>query len=135
MNEVFDKTRQLGEALLQSEEYKKVKAAEQKAMANEDAARAVGRFLELRGQMEEIMRASEKDWAKVQSISDEMNECRRFMDENEDLCALDKAREEFSELINQINGVLRFIVTGEMDDRDGCSGDCSGCGGCVGKVN
>lgn len=136
MNEVFQRTRLLGEALLESEEYKAVKQAEQKAMANPEAAQTVGRFIELRGEMEQIMRADEKDWAKVQYLTEEMDKCKRFMDENEDLVALDKARGDFSDLINQINSVLHFIVTGEMDSGEGgCAGNCESCGGCSAKVN
>ena len=136
MNEVFQRTRLLGEALLESEEFKAVKQAEQKAMSNPEAAQTVGRFIELRGEMEDIMRADEKDWARVQSLTEEMDKCKRYMDQNEDLIALDKARNDFSELINQINSVLHYLVTGDMDSGEGsCSGDCAGCGGCATKVN
>ena len=136
MNEVFEKTRELGEALLRSEEYKAVKQAENKAMSNQEAAETVGRFLELRKQMEDMMSAAEKDWGKVQTLSDEIDACKQKMDEIEDLRQLDEARDRFSGLINQINSVLRFIVTGEMSEEDeGCTGSCSTCGGCSTKVN
>ncbi len=136
MNEVFLRTRLLGEALLESDEFKAVKQAEQKAMANQEAAQTVGRFIELRNEMDEIMRADSKDWVRVQKLTEEIDECKRAMDENEDLVELDRARNTFSELINQINSVLHFIVTGEMETEDSsCSGDCTACGGCSAKVN
>lgn len=136
MNEVFEKTRELGEALLHSEEYKAVKAAEDRAMANAEAAQTVGRFLELRKQMEEMMSEAEKDWAKVQKVTEEIDECKQQMDAIEDLAALDAARDKFSELINQVNNVLHFIVTGEMTpDESSCTGSCATCGGCSTKLN
>lgn len=136
MNEVFKRTRLLGEALLESEEYKAVKAAETKAMASKEAAELVGKFIEKRSEMEQIMRSGEKDWAKVQRLTEEIDELKHAMDENEDLIALDRARDTFSDLINQINSVLHFIVSGETDSgEEGCSGNCAGCGGCSTRVN
>ena len=136
MNEVFQKTRLLGEALLQSDEYKAVKKAEQKAMANPDAAKAVGRFIELRSEMDEIMRSDDKNWPRVQTLTEEMDALRKVMDDNDDLIALDQARGAFQDLINQVNQVLHFIVTGEMDGgENSCSGNCAGCGGCSARVN
>ena len=76
MNEVFEKTRELGEALLKSEEYKTLKQAEQKAMADKQAAEALGRYMEKRGEMEEMLRANEKDWAKVQKLTEEIDGIR-----------------------------------------------------------
>ena len=131
MNEVFEKTRELGEALLRSEEYTAVKKAEEAAMQNEAAAEVVGKFLEARRQMEQMMAENDKDWFKVKQLTDEIDGYRMQMDAIEDLKKLDKARETFSELINQINTLLRFIVTGQMSDEDeGCSGSCESCSGC-----
>ena len=135
MNEVFQKTRLLGEALLECDEYKAVKKAEQKAMLNKEAAQAVGRFIELRSEMESIMQSDEKDWARVKKLTEEMDSLKSFMNENEDLVELDKARGAFQDLINQINSVLHFIVTGEMDEGSRCTGNCTSCGGCSAKVN
>ena len=131
MNEIFEKTRELGEALLRSEEYKNVKIAENRAMANQDAADTVSKFLELRGQMEQLMSAPEKDWNEVQQVSEQIDACRQRMDAIEDLIALNKARTEFDGVINQINAVLHFIVTGEMSNtEEGCTGSCATCHGC-----
>ena len=47
----------------------------------------------------------------------------------DDIVALTQARGEFNGLINQVNQVLQFIVTGKMDSDD-CAGDCSACAGC-----
>ena len=136
MNDVFLKTRELGEALLHSDEYKAVKQAEDRAMANQEASEAVGRYLELRGKMEEMMSAQTKDWDEVRRVTEEIDECKQKMDAIDDLNTLNEARDRFSELINQINSVLRFIVTGEMSaDEGGCSGSCSTCGGCTGRVS
>ncbi|MBQ3761894.1 MAG: YlbF family regulator [Clostridia bacterium] len=135
MNEVFERTRQLGDALMKSEEYVNMKQAEQNLTRNADAAKLVGRFIELRNEMEEIMSKNEKDWARVQTLTKEIDETRSLMEKNEDVMHVEEARGKFSELINQVNSVLHFIVSGEMDTGSGCTGNCSSCGGCSAKVN
>ena len=136
MNEVFLKTRELGEAILKSEEFACVKDAEEKAMKNTEAAETMGKYLEAKGEMDRIMAMGEKDWAKVKELSDEMSRLQERMNLIDDIKALNEAREGFANLINQVNSVLRFIVTGEMDSAEsGCSGSCETCGGACAGVN
>ena len=136
MNEVFLKTRELGEAILKSEEFACVKEAEEKAMKNTEAAETMGKYLEAKGEMDRIMAMGEKDWAKVKELSDEMSRLQERMNLIDDIKALNEAREGFANLINQVNSVLRFIVTGEMDSAEGgCSGSCETCGGACAGVN
>ena len=119
MDMIFQKTRELGEALLESEIYTKIKAAEEKAMKNEEAARLMSEMLERRSSIQEMMQQTNPDPAALKRLSDEMD----------DIVELTQARGEFNGLINQVNQVLQFIVTGRMDDGD-CAGDCSACSGC-----
>ena len=136
MNEVFAKTRELAEALLGSPEYKAVKQAEARCMDNKEAAELLKHFMDLRNQMELLMSSNEKEWAQVSRLSNEIDECKQAMELNDYITALDKARGEFSDLIGQVNRVLHFIVSGDMesDESAGCGG-CAGCGSCSAKVN
>lgn len=130
MNEVFLKTRELGDAILKSEEFKNVKDAEERAMKNAEAAETMGKYLEAKGEMDKMMAMGEKDWARVKQLSDEMSALQERMNMIDDIKNLNEARDNFANLINQVNSVLRFIVTGEMDDEEsGCTGSCETCGG------
>ena len=122
MDAVFQKTRELGRALMESEAYLKMKAAEDKAMANEEAARAMGEFLEKRGELQAINIDS-----KIINGSVTADKSTATMGE---AVALTDARNAFNALIGQINQVLQFIVTGEMQQPEGCSGSCASCSGC-----
>lgn len=137
MNEVFEKTRELGEAIQRSDEYLALKAAEAKAMKNVEAADAMAKYMELRRQMELMVTQGDKDWAKIKQISDEMESWQERMNMVDDIIHLNQAQKAFSTLIDEVNSVLRFIVTGEMpsEDKDGCSGSCASCHGCGSKVN
>ena len=131
MDMVFEKTRELGEALKQSEAYARMQAAEQKAMQNMEAAEMMAQYLEKRGQIQEMMEVENPDPAVMQRLSNEMDEIQERLQMIDDIVELTQARGEFNALIGQINQVLQFIVTGRMTDEEGgCTGSCNSCSGC-----
>lgn len=135
MNMVFQKTRELGEALLQSEEYLKMKQVEDRAMKNSEAAETMGKYIETKQQLEQMLMDDEPDPEALRALSQQMDGHQEHLQMIDDIQALTEARENFSELIEQVNKVLKFIITGQMDDPDaddGCGGNCSGCGGSCG---
>ena len=129
MDSVFQKTRELGEALLTSETYQRMKAVEDKAMPNAQAAGLMSDLLEKRSGIQQLMQQENPDAGALKRLSDEMDEIQEQLRMMDDIVALTEARSEFTSLINQVNQVLQFIVTGRMDSGD-CKGDCSGCSGC-----
>ena len=129
MDAVFQKTRELGQALMESEAYLNMKAAEDRAMANEEAARTMGEYLEKRQQLQALMQSENPDPGALKRISDEMDAAQERLQMIDDIAALTEARNEFNALIGQINQVLQFIVTGSMDEGGGCTGSCAACGG------
>ena len=64
MDNVFLKTRELGEALLESEAYRKMKECEDKAMRNQEAAQLMGEMLERRASIQEMMQQTNPDPAR-----------------------------------------------------------------------
>ena len=133
MNLVFAKTRELGEALMMSEEYKVMKEAEEKAMGNAQAALLMGKLMESRQEVEKMLMQPDCDPEQLRKLSDEMDRLQEQMQAVEDVQKLTEARENFSKLIAQVNKVLQFIVTGEMPEDEegegGCTGSCETCGG------
>ena len=131
MDIIFEKTRELGQALLESDVYKKMKEAEEKAMQNMEAAEMMALYLEKRSQIQEMMEVENPDPGTMKRLSDEMDEVQQKLQMVDDIVALTSARAEFNGLIGQINQVLQFIVTGRMTDEEGgCTGSCNSCSGC-----
>ena len=118
MNQVFLKTRELGDAIMQSEEYKAMKEAEDRAMANADAAAAMGQYMEARQKIEALLEQDSPDPEKLKKLSAEMDETQQRLSLIEDVQALTEARESFSGLIEQVNQVLKFIITGQMAEPE-----------------
>ena len=130
MNQVFLKTRELGQALVESDIYKNMKAAEDKAMQNTEAASTMGRYIELRGELQNMLSQPDPDSVKMKELSDEMDNLHDRLQQIDDIVKLTEAREAFNGLIGQVNQVLQFIVTGKLDEpEEGCTGSCSTCGG------
>ena len=131
MDKVFEKTRELGQALLESEAYRKMKDAEDKAMGNAEAASLMGSFLEKRSELQAMMQSENPDPGALKRLSDEMDGFQERLQMIDDIVALNDARNDFNSLIGQINQVLQYIVTGRMDEPSGgCSGNCGSCSGC-----
>lgn len=130
MDKVFEKTRELGAALQESEAYKRMQEAEAKAMQNVEAAEMMAQYLEKRGQIQEMMEEENPDPVAMQRLSNEMDEIQERLQMIDDIAELTQARGEFNALIGQINQVLQFIVTGRMTEDGGCSGSCDSCSGC-----
>jgi len=131
MDKIFEKTRELGQALLESEVYAKMKEAEAKAMQNMEAAEMMANYLEKRQQIQAMMEDENPDPGVMKRLSDEMDEIQEKLQMIDDITNLTIARSEFNQVIGQINQVLQFVVTGRMDEADGgCGGDCGGCTSC-----
>jgi len=138
MNPVFAKTRELAEAIMQSEEFITMKAAEERAMKNVDAAAAMAEYLEKRQEIETLLESKHPAPERLRALSEEIDLAQQKMKMVPDVVAMSEARENFSELINQVNKVLRFMITGETGEAEteeqgeagGCTGSCSTCGGC-----
>ena len=131
MNMVFEKTRELGEALMESEEYKAMKAAEDTAMANAEAAELMSRYLETTSKLEDVLHSGEPNPDAISELGAAMEDIQGRFQQVPDIIEMTRTREEFDSLINQVNQVLHFIITGETEESaEGCTGSCETCPGC-----
>ena len=132
MDAVFEKTRELGQALIESEVYQEMKAAEEKAYHNAEAAQTMGKYLELRNQIQDILSRENPDSAVLKRLSDEMDALQEKLNMIDDIVAMTEARNAFQSLINQVNQVLQFMITGRItqEGAEECTGSCSTCAGC-----
>jgi len=134
MHEVFERASALGEAIQQSGEYRAMREAESAVMANEDAARIMSDFLGHRSVIEEILASDPPDHELLAEHGQAMEVLQDTLGEMELVQQMTRAREDFAGMMRQVNQVLRFMVTGEIDDDDddeqaGCGSNCGGCGG------
>lgn len=130
MSKVTECARALGEAIVASEEYKTMQITEKAAMSDPAVAETMGRYLELKEALDNVMRQEEPDPNLIAQYGREMDEMQQKLNAMPAIDAMTESRQHFSELMNQVNSVLQFIITGEMEQGGGCSGNCSACSGC-----
>lgn len=130
MSKVTECAKALGEAIVASDEYKNMQIAEQAAMSDPAVAAAMSRYLELKQELGEVMCQAEPDPDAMARYSQEMDEVQQQLNAMQPVEAMTQARQQFSEMMNQVNQIMEFIITGELPQSGGCSGNCSGCSGC-----
>ena len=129
MSKVQECARALGEAILASEEYKNMQIAENEAMNDPAATEAMSRFMELRSMMNAAMSMPEPDAEQIAKYGQEMDDLQQALNSMPSIDAMTSSRQAFSAMMNQVNKILEFMITGEVE-QDGCSGNCCGCSGC-----
>ena len=129
MREVMQKAQELAEAIVESSVYQRMHAAELQVNKDEEAVKAVAAFVEKRQAVENVLAHSDMDHEQLARVGEEMEEAEKRLNEVPLVKEMQEARKEFTQMMENVNRILRLVVTGETDD--GCSGDCSGCsGGC-----
>ena len=123
--DVVEKTRELGEAIVASEAFREMQLAEAEAGSDPAAAQLEQSINEtisiLRSELSEEQR---------QEVSTQLEALKQSLASLPVIERRDRARESFSRLMEQVNNVLQFTITGEISVLNSCSGNCSSCGGC-----
>ncbi|MBR2661187.1 MAG: YlbF family regulator [Clostridiales bacterium] len=134
MRNVMMKAQELAEAILESETYRKMKQQENDVKRDPDAAKALGDMIEKRNRVETVLSSANMNPEELAEASREMEEAENRMNENEMIRTLKDYRKDFQTMMDNVNRILRLVITGETEDENGggsgCSGNCSGCSGC-----
>lgn len=123
--DIFEKTRELGEMIQSSDLMKKTKELEAKQASDEEASALLKEFnlnrMNLARDMQNGKISREEAIQKNNSAFDEMCEKSPIIREYVE------AKQEFDAMVQQVNQILNYYITG-MDPN--CTHDCSTCGGC-----
>ena len=131
MREVMMKAQALAEAISQSEIYKTMHDLEEKVTQDETATAAIAAYMEKRGNVELLLRSPEFDAEKVAAAGEELQAAEKAMDECTIVKDMREAQQTFQEMMDNVNRILRLVITGEVEDAaSGCRGNCASCGGC-----
>jgi cell fate (sporulation/competence/biofilm development) regulator YlbF (YheA/YmcA/DUF963 family) len=127
------KAQELAEAIVDSAVYLKMKELEADVRHDPEANDALADMISKRQEVENILSSADMDPNELSRASLEMEEAEKRMNANEKIQALKEARGTFQTMMDNVNKILRLVVTGEVADESssgGCSGNCSGCSGC-----
>lgn len=122
---VIDKTRELGELIQQSAEMERVKKAEIAQEADENAKELLKEFNMQRMNLARDMQSGKL--SREDAIEKNNEAFDKLIKESDVIKEYIEAKKEFDELVNQVNQILNFYITGQDPN---CTHDCSTCGGC-----
>ncbi len=126
--EIFDKARELGEAIVNSNEYKTMKLAEAKQEQDEEAMKLLQEYSELRKSLGEEINKGDVGKERMEEIRAALEEAYEKVTNNDVIVEYINAQRAFQAIIDQMNAILSYHITGQLPG--GCSGSCSTCGGC-----
>lgn len=128
MSEILTKARELGQAIVDSEEYKNLKAAEEKQEKDEAAMALLVEYNNVRKALAEEINGAEVSDERMAQIRTELEETYEKVMSHPTISEYYEAQQKFEGVVQQMNAILTYFMTGQISG--GCSGNCSGCSSC-----
>ena len=123
--DILEKTRELGQMIVDSEEMKAYKAAEEAQTKDEEAQTIMQEYnikrMNLARDMQNGKISREEAVAKNTKAFDEV------LEKSASIKNYVEAKKAFDNLVNQVNRIINYYITGEDPN---CTHDCSTCSGC-----
>ena len=136
MNETILKaTQDLGSLLRDSAEFDAMQKQEEIALADSDLQGLYREYSLLRQNMQQEEMESEPDHGAIEALTLEISRLEQTLSQNDSLAVLNKSREGFNRLMQEVNDVLENTLNPKQNSDEfedgGCgSGGCAGCSGC-----
>ena len=130
MSKVLDQAQKLAETILESSEYQNMHEAEQAVMKDAEATQAMAEYMQMRSQVESILANNDLDHTALAEAGVKLEDAEKKLNGLELVQKMQSARGEFTQMMQNVNQIIRFVVTGETGEEGGCSGSCDSCSGC-----
>ncbi len=125
MMDVTQKARELGELIQSSEEMARVKKAEIAQEADDEAKELLKEFNMQRMNLARDMQKG--DISREDAVKKNNEAFDVLIEKSETIKEYIDAKREFDAMVNQVNQILNFYITGQDPN---CTHNCSTCGGC-----
>lgn len=133
MEKVLEQAELLAEAILESQEYIRMRLAEQAATKDEGATRLVADYTQQRGRVQELLASNELDHGELARAGEALEKTEAALEQYALLKDMRDARADFSDMMTKVNAIIKYVVTGEEpEEAGGCGGSCDSCSGCQG---
>ena len=134
MKQVMQKAQELAEAVVDSEIYQTMKKKEREMLKDETSSALLNDMNAKRSRVEEILSSANMNQEELARASLEMEAAEKAMLADGKIQELKEARKAFQNMMDNVNKILRLVITGEVEEEmtvhGRCSGNCSSCGGC-----
>ena len=129
-NEIIEKAQQLGTMIAESPESKRVSEASDRMNENEEAVELLRTYNENRKKAADELRGTNPSKEKLAEFKEYVQAEFEKVAANKLIAEYIEASREFDNMVNQVNAVLSYFITGQENSEGGCSGNCSSCSSC-----
>ncbi len=123
--DIFEKTQELGKMIQETEEMKRMLAADAAQQADAEAQELLKEFNLQRMNLARDMQ--EEKITQEEAIKKNNQAFADMMEKSEVIKEYVESKKAFDAVIGKINGILNFYITGQDPN---CTHNCSTCGGC-----
>ncbi|MBP1567815.1 MAG: YlbF family regulator [Oscillospiraceae bacterium] len=134
MDNIIEKTRELGKLIQQDARYKAYVAAREKNDNDPALQKMIGEFEEMRTELAVEMTKDDKDTEKIKQLDEDIKTLYGSIMGSELMMEFETAKAAMDTMLSQINTVITQCANGEDPDTcpvtTGCTGSCDSCAGC-----
>lgn len=132
--DIIKMTRQLGKAIQESEQYKRLEAAKNVNDNDTNLQNQIEEFNMVRVKLSTAMQEENKDEDVVKKFDGELKAIYTAVMGNPNMLEFNDAKQDIDKMMNSITNILMMSVNGEdpetcPEEPENCSGSCSSCGG------
>lgn len=127
--DILEKARELGEMLADSDEYKRMKAAEKAKNEDETAKALLADYNKKANEFAAKIKTAQPTKEELEEYRDSLGAAFSELDANPVVHEFLESSKAFDDMMKNINSIIAFYVVPEGQGGS-CSGNCSSCGGC-----
>ncbi len=130
-NLYFEKAKELGNLILESEQSKLLSEASATFKANDDAQKKMDDYNKYRADVHKSMQTPGLTKEEINVMTQKLTEMTTELKQDPIIGALVFAENEFNGFVNNVMTVIKNTIMGVNPEEKGCSPtDCSSCKGC-----
>ena len=127
--DVSTKAKELGEAIQATEEFKNLSIADANYQNSEEAQKLTEDYNSIRGELVKKAQAEDVSPQEMMEIRQTLGLEFAKLEQNAVIKAYIEAKKDFDGIMAEVDGIIKFYVTGE--EPGGCGeGGCNSCSGC-----
>ena len=129
-NEIINKAQELGTMIADSEERIRMTNASDAMNSNEEAVELLRTYNDNRKAATEKLRGKEPTKEDLQEFKEYVQGEFEKIAGNKLIAEYIEASRDFDNMVQQVNAVLSYFITGQESGEGSCSGNCSSCSSC-----
>lgn len=136
MEKIIQMARDLGTAIQESAEYKRIYTAKDANDKDIELQNLIEVFNMTRAKLSAEMQKDDKSDERIAELDKELKDTYVTVMGNKNMLEFNEAKDDIDNMMNQINNILSAAVNGEdpqtceAEPQHSCSGSCSSCSGC-----